>query len=291
MDPGACVDALLEAAPPSVAAVADRAALAAAVTRFIARAGDDADPAALCAYVGAWLDAGADPAAALDALAARDVAVAYGCVRGDAGALAELERDHLPAVRAALARMGAPSATIDEQLQAVRARLLVGDGERPPRIAAYRGEGGLRRWIRAVAVHQYLNELRDHRREVGVDDEGVLDALAEPGSDPRLAFLKQRYRNTFADALAAAAARLAPEDRAALRFTFADGLNLDALGRALRVSRATAHRRLADAREALLAAVEDELAARLALTREEVMSLHRLVRSQLELSMGRLFAG
>src|SRR6185312_15882184 len=110
-----------------------------------------------------------------------------------------------------------------------------------------------------------------------------LDALAGPGSDPQLAYLKERYRATFADALTAAAAAIDPAARLVLRYTHVDGLALDALGRALRVSRATAHRRLTDARAALLTAVERELAARLSLTPEEVVSLHRLVRSQLEL--------
>jgi RNA polymerase sigma-70 factor (ECF subfamily) len=287
MDLAACVDVLLDAAPE--ARNADRAELAAAVADLLARAAPVDDPVGLCAHVGARLPAGVDPVAALGGLAARDLAVAFGCLRGDADALAELERDHLAAARPALARMGASAAIIDEQLQAVRARLLVGDGERPARIADYRGHGGLRRWVRAAAVHHYLNQVRDGKREVGVEDDDVLDALAEPGTDPQLAYLKQRYRAVFADAVVAAAGQLDPVDRAVLRYTHVDNLNLDALGRALRVSRATAHRRLTAARAALLAATERELEARLELTPEEVMSMHRLVRSQLELSMGRIF--
>lgn len=290
MDRTGWVDALLEAAPPAVRAAAEREALGAAVERLIEQAEVGGDPVGFCAHVGACLDADAEPVAALAGLAARDLGIAYGCSRGDPEALEVFEREHLTPVLPALARMGASAATIDEQAQALRARLLVGDAAHPAQIRDYRGQGGLRRWVRAVLVHQYLNAIRDTRREVGVEDETVLDALADPGTDPRLAYLKQRYRDSFAASIDAAAAGLQPAERAVLHYTFVDGLNLDALGRALRISRASAHRRLTAAREALLAGTERELQARLALTPEEVVSLHRLVRSQLELSMGRIFA-
>lgn len=293
MDRTACVDALLGASPPAVRAAlaaVDREVLGTALTGLVESAEVVGDPIGFCAHVGAGLDADAEPVAALAGLAARDLAIAYGCLCGDPLALETFEREHLTPVLPALARMGASAATIDEQAQALRARLLVGDAKSPARIRDYRGQGGLRRWVRAVLVHQYLNAIRDNRREVGVDDESVLDALADPGTDPRLAYLKQRYRDSFAASIDAAAAGLQPNERAVLHYTFVDNLNLDALGRALRISRASAHRRLTAAREALLAGTERELQARLALTREEVVSLHRLVRSQLELSMGRIFA-
>ena len=288
MEVAACVAALL-AARPAGARVPDPAALTDAVAALCAAAGvATGDAPAFCAHVGARLD---DGELALDRLAARDLAVAWGCAAGLAAAIAVFEAEYLPAARGALARMRAADPVIDEQLQVLRTRVLVGDGRRGPRIAEYRGRGSLRRWIRAVAARQYLNALRDQGREAAVGDADVLDALASPGDgDAELAYLKQRYRGAFADALAAAAAALDPLDRTVLRYTFVDGLGLDALGRALRVSRATAHRRLAAARAALLAGTERELAARLALTPDEVASLHRLVRSQLELSVGRLLA-
>ncbi len=293
MDRTACVDALLGASPPAVRAAlatVDREAITAALDGLVDKAEVANDPVGFCAHLGAILDADAEPMTALAGLAARDLGIAYGCLRGDPMALEAFEREHLTPVLPALARMGASAAAIDEQAQALRARLLVGDTATPAGIRDYRGQGGLRRWVRAVLVHQYLNAIRDNRREVGTDDESVLDALADPGIDPRLAYLKQRYRDSFAASIDAAAAGLQPNERAVLHYTFVDGLNLDALGRALRISRASAHRRLTAAREALLAGTERELQDRLALTREEVVSLHRLVRSQLELSMGRIFA-
>ncbi len=287
----ACVEAVIAACP--AAADDDRAALGDAIDALLAAAapGEVADAAAFCAHAAARLAPGESPARALGGLAAADLAIAFGCARGEPGALAAFERDYLPAVRAALGRMRAPAAVIDEQVQALRARVLVGDGARPPRIADYAGRGGLRRWLRAAAVRHYLNTLRDGGREAPIGDDDVLDALAAHGdSDPDLAYLKDRYRASFSSALTAAAASLQPVERAVLRYTFVDGLNLDALGRALRVSRATAHRRLADARTALLAATERELAARLRLSPDEVASLQRLVRSQLDVSVGQLLA-
>jgi RNA polymerase sigma-70 factor (ECF subfamily) len=252
---------------------------------LVARSGvAPADHDAFRAWLGARLDA--QDGAALDALAARDLGVAWGCCRGDAGALATFERDVLPAARAALAQMRADDATIDEQLQVLRTHVLVGGDGAEPRLAEYRGTGGLRRWVRAVAVRQYLNSLRGRGRELPVAEESVLDALAEHGdADPELKLLKGRFREAFGAAFAEAARGLRPLERGVLRYTFVDGLGLDALGKALRVSRATAHRRLADARAALLAATERALQARLGVMPEEMQSLYRLVRSQMEISL------
>ncbi len=268
----------------------DAVRLGAAVRGLLERSEVATDAAeAFCAWVGARVES--LDVAVLDGLAARDLAIAWGCCQGHAEALASFERDVLPAARAALGRMRADDAAIDEQLQVLRTHVLVGGEGGKPRLAEYRGTGGLRRWVRAVAVRQYLNSLRGRRNETLVDDESALDALALHGdADPELRLLKARFREAFGAAFAEAARGLPPLERAVLRYTFVDGLGLDALGKALRVSRATAHRRLVDARAALLAGTERALQQRLGLTAEEIGSLYRLIRSQVEVSLRGVFA-
>ncbi len=68
-------------------------------------------------------------------------------------------------------------------------------------------------------------------------------------------------------------------------------LNLDAVGHALGVSRATAHRWLVRARESLAVATETQLRNRLNLRPSEIQSLRRLVQSQVVVSVRRLLAG
>lgn len=121
-------------------------------------------------------------------------------------------------------------------------------------------------------------------REVAVEDDGLLDALA-PAADPALELVKQQSRDEFATAFRAAVAALAPRDRRLLRHQLLDGLDLDAIAKLFDVHRTTASRWLAAARDQLLAGTRAQLASRLAMSAGEVDSLLRLVHSRLDVSL------
>ena len=226
---------------------------------------------------------------AVATLNAEDLWLSCACVMGHTGAVVEFETAYMPVVTATVRGMRADQATADDIAQEVRERLLVGSDHRKPRIADYAGRGDLRRWLKAIAVRTFLNSRRGAKREVLVDDAPVLDALAQP-IDPQTALVKEKYRGEFAQAFATAMASLSDQDKMALRYAHIDNLNLEAIGRALGVSRATAHRRLVRAREALAAATERELATRLHLAGAELQSIRRLVQSQVVVSVRRLLS-
>jgi RNA polymerase sigma-70 factor (ECF subfamily) len=226
----------------------------------------------------------------LKALRPADLVLAFGCATGQPKALAAFDQRCQPIIVAALRRMNASDAAIDEIAQVVRERLLVGRGGEPPRIAEYTGRGDLGRWVKATAVRTYLNDLRKHRREILVGDEEVMAGVGAGELDPALAYAKELYRPVFAQAFVAAMGDLHQRQRTLLRYRFVDGLTVDQIATAYSVHRATAHRWLSEARDELCAATEREVRARLTIDAGEVASLRRLIISQLDVSVARLLA-
>jgi RNA polymerase sigma-70 factor (ECF subfamily) len=196
----------------------------------------------------------------------------------------------VPVVRDVLRGRGVDAATLDEAVQRVRERLLVARGDEPPRIADYAGRGPLRRWVRAVAVHTWLNQIRGHRREALVGDQRVLEALSgpEPGSD--LAYLKRRYRAELAAALQESLAELGDRERLLLRYRYVDGLSAERVATLFHTHRSSVYRWLEEVRAALAARIMAALAARLGGGESDAESIRRLVLSQLELTLSRVLA-
>jgi len=102
--------------------------------------------------------------------------------------------------------------------------------------------------------------------------------------------LKSMYAEHVATATREALATLSPRARTLLRLHHLDGLTVDDLGRMYNVHRATAARWLAAAREAVFDETRLRLEATLGIGEDSVVSIVRLVQSQLVLSMRRLLA-
>jgi RNA polymerase sigma-70 factor (ECF subfamily) len=80
---------------------------------------------------------------------------------------------------------------------------------------------------------------------------------------------------------------LTPRDRSMLRFHLIDGLSIDQIGKLESVHRATAARWIAAARKKIHDAVRADLRRQMKLTRAELESLIRVVRSRLDFSVKR----
>ena len=211
-----------------------------------------------------------------------DLYLAAACTAGDPTAIAAFRDVVFPVIRPALAKLGLSPSTIDEAEQRVLVMILVGDPVRPA-IAAYGGRGRLRSWVRSIAV-------RTARRLAGLTDGGgdnqdELDQLTANVHDPELAMLRERYREQVRGALAEALAALAERQRNVLRQYYIDGLTIDQLAALYHVDRATTARWVIGARSAVLDGTRDRLRSRLGVSSDEVESILRLVRSQLELSL------
>jgi RNA polymerase sigma-70 factor (ECF subfamily) len=218
-----------------------------------------------------------------------DLYLACACARADAAALRWFDRELLGPAKSAIAGLDASPQFVDEVCQRVRTKLLLADTGRP-RIADYEGRGGLTAWVTVAAVRTGLTYLRETKRAEKYAGDGWTEALALPDTgDVEIDLIKQRYREQFTRGLSEACAKLPPRDRTILRMHFVDGLNIDELGVVYGVHRATIARWIAKSRTALLEATRQFLGEHYALPSAELASLDRLVRSQLEVSLGSLF--
>ena len=230
------------------------------------------DPTALASVLGA------NPVASTSPLAV-DLALACALAAGDRGALEVFERELLPDVRGAIARLDRSGDLMDDVMQQVREKLLVADGR--PRIGEYRGRGPLVAWIQAVAINEALALRRARRRDHALDDNALLIAVE---SDPLLAITKHAYRQEFTEAFSAGLAALNPHDRTLLRMCFVDAIGTERLAALYAVHRATMFRWLRDARSCLIQHLRTEMVARTGIDHDEVDSLIRAVGSSLDIN-------
>jgi RNA polymerase sigma-70 factor (ECF subfamily) len=182
-----------------------------------------------------------------------------------------------------VARINSSPVFADEVRQALRQRLLIGEG-RAPRIAEYTGRGPLGAWVRVAAVRVALNLRTANKERPSRDGEVARRAVGE-ALDPEMQVIKEHSRKEFEQALKEALATLAVDERNVLRLHLLDRLSIDKIAALHRVHRATAARWLQGARESILEGTKARLRERLKLTSNEFESLSGLVRSQLEVSL------
>jgi RNA polymerase sigma-70 factor (ECF subfamily) len=216
---------------------------------------------------------------------APDLAIAFASFRRDPGALVALDRLITAATARAVARIDPSTSFADVVAQEVRTRLLVGER---PRIVEFAGHGPLAGWLRTAAVRVALNL----KRGLPQQPHGALSSsVGAVAVDPELAMLRDRYRDDFGAALRVALTRLPARERAALCLNVRDGMSADKIAVLYGVSRATAKRLLARARDTLAEETRRELHARLRLTESEVESVARALCGDIEVSVARLLAG
>lgn len=213
-----------------------------------------------------------------------DLALACACVDGDRTALAAFDRVLRTCVERAGRKVGGGRVDIDEVLQRLRARLIVGDGRNAPAITEYSGHGPLLGWLRIIATREILNMRRREKFEAPLDEDRLF-ALPAPEADPELEFLNRHYRAAFRSAFQEAFAALEPLARDILRAHYVEGLTFDALAERQQIHRATVARWIARARDTLMKSTRDRLTRTLAIGRDELDSILKLVGSRLEVSL------
>src|SRR5262245_60724104 len=120
--------------------------------------GVSGDPYEFGASLLALLGASAEPRAELGALHVEDMYFVWALANHDRAALARLEREFLaPLARRVSAARDLPPGELEQN---VRTRLLVGEGDAPPRIGRYAGRGPFGAWLRMVAKRVALDLLR-----------------------------------------------------------------------------------------------------------------------------------
>jgi RNA polymerase sigma-70 factor, ECF subfamily len=237
------------------------------------------------AYVMERLPKDTDAAEGLREVRAGDLYLAFACAKKDAKAIGIFERTFIPELRAAVEKVHKNFG--EDALQNLRARLLVGTEDSPPRISQYAGRGDLKSWVRVAAVRDALMILRKEKREARPEEAMLLERAA-PIADQELEHIKAKYRGEFEEAFKSAIASLDKRERNLLRHHYLDELTTEEIGRIYAVHRATVTRWLARIRTSLLVRTRQHLAEKLEIDRSEIESIMRLVQSRLHLSVREL---
>lgn len=231
----------------------------------------------------------------LRSLHGADLYLALGCALGLRPALDAFASRYGDEVRRAAAKS---RLRVDDLEQLLAQRLFVaGPGDdgapRAPRITEYAGQGELRAWVRVAVARLTIDRARTKsgNEALAKGDDGPGGwGIPSPADDPELDYLKRLYRHEFAVAFEEALGTLDVEQRNALRYQFAERLGIDQIAAIHGIHRATAARRLAQAREALLAETRRRLSNKLRLSHRELESVIRMIESQLHVSVSRLLA-
>lgn len=220
-------------------------------------------------------------------LCAEDLYLAFAAGHGDRKALGLVEQRHVAQVGQFIAHLRKPASFVDEVRQRLRERILFGTGAREtraPKILDYSGRGPLGAWLRVTALRQAL-DLIDGEKRAANTDEPEEDLLAATVS-PELMAIRQRHLPQFREAFRSALASLDASERNLLRFYLLDGLNIGRIGEIFGKSRATIGRMVIDCRDKLLEETRRHLGALTGASESDVLSLIRLLRSQLDVSIG-----
>jgi RNA polymerase sigma-70 factor (ECF subfamily) len=225
----------------------------------------------------------------LEELEIEDLYLAHACVVGAPGAAEAFDARCGERLRAAVASATKSDDERREMEQRLRQLLLVGSELEPPRLSTFRGHGPLARWITVVAQRQIVNAIRSEQaerqaREGAAQEAAVLEAVVHP----EVAFLKERYKTAFEEAVSGALAKLPERERLVLRLHLVKGVTVVQIGQMYGVSHSTVSRWLADARDVISTQVTEFMRAHAGLAPSELRSLAGLVASQLDLSMSRL---
>jgi RNA polymerase sigma-70 factor len=221
-----------------------------------------------------------EPATAPDLHADRELAAR--ALAGDAQAADAFERRFRPELARVAARLGARDDG-DEVVHDLLARILVGTGERPPKLASYRGEGSLLSWVRALGTRFVIDHLRVVKARPQLDalseTMGLQSARIEGDVEAR------RWTDVVRSATTAAFAELTPRQRNLLRHSAFHRLGIDELAVIYGVHRTTTARWLQRTREELHAAIADKIALAARMPATEARGLLRNLGGEVELSL------
>jgi RNA polymerase sigma-70 factor (ECF subfamily) len=108
--------------------------------------------------------------------------------------------------------------------------------------------------------------------------------MVAPGN-PELDYAKGIYRKEFKQAFEGALRELPDRERTVLRQHYIDGLTIDDIGNLYRVHRSTAARLVARARTLVLEATRARMMCQLDVQSQDLDSIMRMIRSQIDISL------
>ena len=219
-----------------------------------------------------------------------ELALACACAAGLAQALARFERQYEEDIAKLVRRFSRPDLPAEDLRQLLLRKLFVREApDAPPRIACYTGQGFLQNWLRVTAARTFIDALRAREAmpESPTEDD-LLERMLLPGANPELELARRQGAACFKAAVAEAVAALERSQRLLLKQHLVARLSIDQLAALHAVHRATAARRVAAARAALVKHARAALMRRLRVDEAQLDSLIGLLESKLDGSLERL---
>lgn len=201
-----------------------------------------------------------------------DLELVAAVLAGDPTAVAGFEGRFAPELRQIAGRLGVRH-DVDELVQALLVRIVVGGRDAAPKLASYRGQGSLQAWVRAVATRFVIDHIRHLRAQPPCEAVAESQLARSQGIDGALQ--QGRWATLVRDSVCAAFDELSPRERNLLRAAVFHRLSVDELGAMYHVHRATAARWLQRTREALHDAVAIKLRASTGMSEPEARSVLR----------------
>ncbi len=223
-------------------------------------------------------------AKALSRAHAADLYLACACASGVPGAAEVLKRTFEPTLLAYVRKTLGSSLIVDEVWQALLVKLLVGDGDRAT-IACFGGRGPLAAWLKIAAYRLGLNLLRSEGKLELTSLEALAGAIHD--RDPELDLLRARYGEALRVALSDALRGLTSHERVLVQLAYVEGMTHARISVMYRVNQSTITRRLFEIRERIAAGVQRSMRVRAGVEPSELLSIVRLLGSQIDLSVAR----
>lgn len=232
-------------------------------------------------------------AQAIDAMFAGDLLLAHAALAGDRAALNELEELLLHEVRPAVQRRSnGDDGRVNDVMQLVRVRMLVGDEKRSPKLNLYNAKGPLAAWCRTVAVRKMYDLLAPTGGNSTSDLEAALvQAAVATNDDPGTQVLLTRSAPLLASAMESAVRALTRRDHYLLRASLVDGASIDELGAIYNRDRSTVARWIAKAKATLHDNAVRAFCELAQVTESEFISVMRVLPSYFDVSLERLLCG
>jgi RNA polymerase sigma-70 factor, ECF subfamily len=214
---------------------------------------------------------------------AADLYLCCACACGVAEANRVFAREGGDVARAAIARIERDPDFVQEVLQELWHKLLVGP---MAKVREYAGRGPWLAWVKVAAARMALDRVRARRGRPEAQLDASTEVAAAQASSPELALIRARHGSALQDALSRAVGGLSVQERNVLRMHVVGACTIDQIGRAYGVHRATAARWLERTRAKIHRAAHRELCVRYPeVTESQFQSLARALGAELELSL------
>lgn len=236
-------------------------------------------------FVAARTPTGTDPLQMLNGLHTEDLFLTCACVLGTASALDRLDKEFLTKIPRYVAKLDPSPAFADDVSQTLLERLLCAPAGEEPVLVTFSGQGALASWIQVSAVRTAIDLKRNRDAQPTLPIDQITIQNIPLTDSPEADNIRTRCQRALRAALEESFSALSSEQRNLLRFHYASHMTGDQLAKLLRISRATAVRRVAEARTALLGETRRRLKQRLGLGHSEIDSFIRAALSQFDLSL------